>query len=114
MVEEKAAIAGSHGTKSQAVALSKDESGPTLENSSSASERRRPSEDDVENQNRIEPQRSNVSVWASESMSLAQEILFVATVCLTQFCNRERPPIPVLYPNLHNISTFAYHYGPRY
>lgn len=91
MEEEKAAVTGSRGTKSQDVPLSKDESGPNLENSSSASEWRRPSEDDVENQHPIEPQQSNVSVWASESMSLPQEILFVATVCLTQFCNREKP-----------------------
>lgn len=96
MGEEKAAEAGSHEPKSHTVPLSKDESGPNLENSSSASERRRPSEDDVENQNHIEPQQSNVeSVWASESMSLPQEILFVATVCLTQFCNREKPRNPL-------------------
>lgn len=95
MVDDKAAIAGSQGPKSEALPLSKDDGGPNLENSSSASERRRPSDDDVENQHPIEPQQSNVSVWASESMSLPQEILFVATVCLTQFCNREKPIIPL-------------------
>lgn len=46
-------------------------------------------QDDVESQDRIEPQQSSASVWASETMSPLQEVLFVATVCLTQFCNRE-------------------------
>ena len=51
-------------------------------------------EHDLESQNGIGPQRSNTtgaSVWSSEQMSLPQEILFVATVCLTQFCNRASP-----------------------
>lgn len=51
-------------------------------------------EDDLENQNSMGPQRSNTTsapIWSSGQMSLPQEILFVATVCLTQFCNRESP-----------------------
>lgn len=93
MEEEKAAITGSLGTTGQPQPLSqKDESGPDNEVSSSASERRRQSEDDVETHNHLGPQQSNVSVWASENMSLPQEVLFVATVCMTQFCNREHSP----------------------
>lgn len=29
------------------------------------------------------------SVWASQKMSFPREMLFVAIVCLTQFCNRK-------------------------
>lgn len=98
MDEEKAAIAGSSGGHTQVQPVSTKESGQNHEISSSASERHRSSEDDPENQNHIEPQQSNGSVWASESMSLPQEVLFVATVCLTQFCNREHslPQLNVL------------------
>lgn len=89
MDEVKAAPTSSPGDDGQTPPLSTKETGQNHEISSSTSERHRPSEDDIENQNHIEPQRSNGSVWASESMSLLQEVLFVATVCLTQFCNRE-------------------------
>lgn len=58
------------------------------------SERTQHGGNDLENQNAIDLQRSNTtgaSIWSSEQMSLPQEILFVATVCLTQFCNRASP-----------------------
>lgn len=50
----------------------------------------RRSAEDVERQNELEPHISNATpAWASEKMSLSHEELFVATVILTQFCNRE-------------------------
>lgn len=47
---------------------------------------------DTRNQNDIQPQMSSHSAWASEAMSLPQEVLFVATICFTMFCNRESLP----------------------
>ncbi|KAJ0118241.1 hypothetical protein J7T55_009024 [Diaporthe amygdali] len=69
----------------------KEEGGVDLEATSIRSDRSQHYEDDLEDQNGMEPQRSNTtgaSTWASEQMSLPQEILFVVTVCLTQFCNQ--------------------------
>lgn len=34
-------------------------------------------------------QSSTVSIWAYRTMSFPQEMFFVITVCLTQFCNRK-------------------------
>lgn len=93
MDEEKTATADSYKRSGQYQASSsKGEHDNSLdpEISSPISEESRRSRDDVENQNEIEPQTSNAtSIWASETMSLPQEVLFVATVCLTQFCNRK-------------------------
>lgn len=91
---EKTEIARSRGDEDDALAsLARKEEGAGLdvEATSMRSSRTQHDEDDLENQNGIGPQRSNttsVSTWSSEQMSLPQEILFVATVCLTQFCNR--------------------------
>lgn len=50
--------------------------------------RHRPGADDEDSHDAIESQHSHTSVWASETMSLPQEVLFITTVCMTQFCNR--------------------------
>lgn len=52
----------------------------------------RRSAEDVERQNELEPHISNATpASASEKMSFSHEELFVATVILTQLCNRECP-----------------------
>ncbi|KAL1853199.1 multidrug-resistance type transporter aminotriazole resistance [Diaporthe australafricana] len=69
----------------------KEEGGLNLEATSLGSSRSQHDGNDVESQNGIEHQRSNTtgtSTWSSEQMSFPQEVLFVATVCLTQFCNQ--------------------------
>ncbi|POS74089.1 major facilitator superfamily transporter [Diaporthe helianthi] len=66
-----------------------------VEAASTRSDRTQCEGDDLENQKGmgrpLGPQHSNTtsaSIWSSEQMSLPQETLFVATVCLTQFCNQ--------------------------
>lgn len=106
MDREKTAIARSRGGEEDALpGLARKEEGAELdvEATSMRSSRTHHEEDDLENQNGIGPQRSNTtsaSTWSSEQMSLPQEILFVATVCLTQFCNRASP---------ENVSTLKRH-----
>ena len=65
---------------------------------------------DLEDQNGMGPQRSNTtgaSAWSSEEMSLPQEILFVATVCLTQFCNRACPMHQLRSPADYSPATLS-------
>lgn len=97
MDEEKAAVPAADKSEHDALAsLARKEEAADLdvEATSVRSDRTRHEGDDLENHNDIGHQLSNTtggSVWSSEQMSLPQEILFVATVCLTQFCNRESP-----------------------
>lgn len=93
MEEQKAATADSFmrsGQNQPSTSIDKHNDNLDPEDSSPISEESRRARDDVENQNAIERHTSNAnSIWASETMSLPQEVLFVATVCLTQFCNRK-------------------------
>lgn len=92
--------------------MSRKEEGADLdvEAASMKSERTQHEGNDLENQNGMSPQRSNTtgtSVWSSEQMSFPQEILFVATVCLTQFCNRASPMNQPEVLQSENILLFA-------
>lgn len=104
MDAEKTAMAGSRGDQEDALAsLARKEEGAELgvEATSVRSNWTQHKEDDLENQNGMGPRLSNTtsaSAWSSEQMSLPQEILFVATVCLTQFCNRGSPDSCRAYP----------------
>lgn len=90
-----------HGNNKDALAsFARKEEGPELgvDAASMRSDRTQHEEGDLENQDdlgpHLGPRHSNTtsaSTWSSEQMSLPQEILFVATVCLTQFCNRTSP-----------------------
>lgn len=97
MGTEKTAVPASDKSDDDALpSLSRKEEGVDLdvEATSLRSERTQHERNDLENQNDIDLQHSNTtgaSIWSSEQMSLPQEILFVATVCLTQFCNRASP-----------------------
>lgn len=94
---EKDAVATADKSDDDALpSLSRKEEGVDLdvEATSMKSERTQHERNDLESQNGMGLQRSNTtgaSIWSSEQMSLPQEILFVATVCLTQFCNRASP-----------------------
>lgn len=86
---------GSGGQHRFATSKDEDDFQPVISSPTSGRIRRSRDVDDIEDHNAIQHQRSNAptaSVWISETMSLPQEILFVATICLTQFCNREFGP----------------------
>lgn len=97
MGTEKTAVPAADKSDDDALpSLSRKEEGVDLdvEATSLRSERTQHERNDLENQNGMDLQLSNTtgaSIWSSEQMSLPQEILFVATVCLTQFCNRASP-----------------------
>lgn len=97
MDEEKAAVPAAHESDHDALpSLSRKEEAADLDAKATSvrSDQTQHLGDDLENHNDMGHQLSNTtggSVWSSEQMSLPQEILFVATVCLTQFCNREFP-----------------------
>lgn len=98
MDEEKAVVPAADKSEHDALPslARKEEEAVDLdvEAASVRSDRTQHEGDDLENHNDMGHQLSNTtggSVWSSEQMSLPQEILFVATVCLTQFCNREFP-----------------------
>ncbi|KAK7702990.1 hypothetical protein SLS64_009261 [Diaporthe eres] len=95
MDEEKAVVPAADKSEHDALPslARKEEEAVDLdvEAASVRSDRTQHEGDDLENHNDMGHQLSNTtggSVWSSEQMSLPQEILFVATVCLTQFCNQ--------------------------
>lgn len=45
------------------------------------------------------PQSSASSVWASQAMSLPREMMFVAVICLTQFCNQAASSVTLFLVN---------------
>lgn len=46
--------------------------------------------DDANSNSGLSQQRSAAdSVWAAEAMSFPREVMFVALVCMAQFCTRE-------------------------
>lgn len=116
MDPEKTPVPATDRSEDEALAgLRRKEEGADLdvEATSVRSDRTRHERNDLENQNGMGLQLSNTtgaSRWSSEDMSLPQEILFVATVCLTQFCNRASP-VDQLQPPKISLSLPSHLHG---